>query len=103
MPLLVEHFIEHKEESPYLTLWQFLYMHYAMGDVKDADYDKDMKLPFKSPDNCLVSFVAAYLPSPKWTFPTNPEEFLESEHFKMLDTPLQSSFNSSIWQPPRAC
>jgi hypothetical protein len=63
MPLLVEHFIEHRQENSHLNVWQFLYMHYAMGDVHDADHAKDVKLPFKSHDNCVASTINVYLPS----------------------------------------
>lgn len=100
MPLLVEHFIEHREENSHLTLWQFLYVHYGMGDVHDADYDKDMKLPFKSHDNCVASIINIYLPSQKLVI-TKPTQFIETQHFKTQETFLQSTFLSNIWQPPR--
>lgn len=102
MPLLVEHFIEHKEENKHLTLQQFLYTHYAMGDVKDADYEKDMKLPFKTRDNCLASIINVYLPSQKVVI-TKPVQFTQNQHFKTQETFLQSTFLSNIWQPPRVC
>jgi hypothetical protein len=65
-PLLIEHFMEHREENKDITLWQFLYAHYAGDYVKDADYDKDMKLPFKTHSNCVSSFSNVYLPSAKF-------------------------------------
>ncbi|HET7116778.1 MAG TPA: hypothetical protein VFI29_09820 [Hanamia sp.] len=102
MPLLVEHFIEHREENSHLTLGQFLYMHYAMGDVKDADYAKDMKLPFKTHDNCVASIINVYLPAQKVVI-TKPVLLIENQHFKTQETFLQSAFLSNIWQPPRIC
>lgn len=102
MPLLVEHFIEHRHENKNITLYQFLYMHYAMGDVHDADYAKDMKLPFKTHDNCLASIINFYLPSQKVDI-TKPVQFIENQHFKRQEIFLQSTFLSNIWEPPKIC
>lgn len=102
MPLLVEHFIEHREENSHLTLWQFLYMHYGMGDVKDADYDKDMKLPFKTHDNCVTSIINVFLPAQKVVI-TKLVQFVENKYPKLQQQSLHSTFLSNIWQPPRIC
>ncbi|MGN6530871.1 MAG: hypothetical protein ACTHK0_03860 [Ginsengibacter sp.] len=102
MPLLVEHFIEHREENKHITLWQFLYIHYAMGDVKDADYDKDMKLPFKTHDNCVTAISNVYLPSVKVCL-EKPVQFLQKKRFATKAAFLCTSFPSNIWQPPRIC
>ena len=99
-PLLIEHFIEHREENKDITLWQFLYAHYAMGDVKDSDYDKDMKLPFKTHSNCVSSFSNVYLPSAKVSI-EKPIEFLQEKRFTTKDQFLLPSHLSNIWQPPK--
>jgi hypothetical protein len=102
MPLLVEHFTEHRQENSHLTLWQFLYTHYAKGDVKDADDEKDMKLPFKTHDNCVASFINVYPPSQNVLI-IKPVRFIENQHLKTPEQSLQSIFLSNIWQPPRIC
>lgn len=102
MPLLVEHFIEHREENKNITLYQFLYMHYAMGGVKDADYAKDMKLPFKTHDKCVTAISNVYLPPAKVSI-EKPIQFLQKNSFSTQDQFLQTSFPSNIWQPPRIC
>ena len=102
MPLLVEHFIEHRHENKDITLYQFLYIHYAMGDVKDADYDKDMKLPFKSHDNCVANVVTVYPPVQKISI-IEPVPFSEKHHFYFSETFIPSLFLANIWQPPRFC
>ena len=48
IPLLVTHFIKHKQESPYMTLGSFFRMHYVDPQPFDADYKEDMQLPFKT-------------------------------------------------------
>jgi hypothetical protein len=102
MPLLVEHFIEHRQENSHLNVWQFLYMHYAMGDVHDADHAKDVKLPFKSHDNCVASTINVYLPS-QHVIITKTVQFIEARHFNTQEQFLQSTFLSNIWQPPKIC
>lgn len=101
MPLLVEHFVEHKEENKDLNLWQFLKIHYAFGHVKDADYDKDMKLPFKSHDNCVSSVSNIYISLLEKVSIQKPLQLLEKKNFETKDGFLLSSFLSNIWQPPR--
>jgi hypothetical protein len=102
VPLLVEHFIEHREENKHVTLGQFLYTHYAMGHGKDADHGKDMKLPFKTHDNCVTAISNVYLPSAKVSI-EKPIQFLQKKSFVNKDQFLPTSFLSNIWQPPRAC
>jgi hypothetical protein len=47
MPVLIEHYLEHKGENPKITLVSFIKMHYD-NPVKDADYKTDQQLPFIS-------------------------------------------------------
>lgn len=101
-PLLVGHFVSHKKDSRDITLWQFLYIHYAMDDIRDADYDEDMKLPFKSHENC-VSAISNFYFSPPDSLSILPfKQIVEQGRFPIDDGFLLTSFLSSIWQPPRA-
>ena len=102
MPVLVQHFIEHRQMNSDITFWQFLNMHYATGDVKNADHDKDTELPFKAHDNCVASITNVYLPAQKISI-TKPVQILENKHFKTPEQFLLSTFLSNIWQPPRIC
>lgn len=101
LPILVEHFIEHKEKDTSICFLEFLCMHYAHGDVKDADYDKDMKLPFKSAENSHSS-VSFYLPATfKQDFAIHFKE--GKQKFPLYNSNYSSAYLSSIWQPPRIC
>ena len=71
-----------------------------MGDVRDADYDKDMKLPFKSHDNCVAG-NAVYIASSEKISIQKPVQFLEKKKFETEDHFLPTSFLANIWQPPR--
>ncbi len=78
-------------------------MHYAQGDVKDADYEKDMKLPFKTHFNINYATFTAYLPTQTLTFPVL-SPFIEAKIVNGYQlTFLTSSYLSAIWQPPKFC
>ena len=47
VPVLLNHFLEHRQRDHNIGLSQFMSMHYWGNDIKDNDTDRDMKLPFK--------------------------------------------------------
>lgn len=102
LPMLVSHFLEHKEEDNSMSLLKFLHIHYSQHHIVDDDYDKDMQLPFKdcsTPIFFTLSTlskkfqIALHLPAPesKNLFSVKEDAFLSAE------------FPDNIWQPPRAC
>lgn len=103
LPVLIEHFIEHKEKDTKLSVFKFLTSHYAQEDDHDGDEEREMDLPFKSHDGCLNSVVIAFMPNNidgliiKPSFIETKTCFIYSEQF------LSSSHLSSIWQPPKSC
>jgi hypothetical protein len=103
LPLLIEHYEEHKEENKGLTFLGFLEMHYAQNTPQDGDYDKDMKLPFKSTTTsnlASISFCAA-LPQYK----QNPILYYrnDKQQFPDFSFTYSSAYLSTIWQPPKSC
>ncbi|MCC8407944.1 hypothetical protein LJ707_03320 [Mucilaginibacter sp. UR6-1] len=50
LPILFEHFAEHKQRDKSVSLMEFLSMHYWGDDLNDNDNDRDMQLPFKKLD-----------------------------------------------------
>lgn len=103
LPVLIEHFIEHKQKNTDLSLLEFLDMHYAHGDVKDADYDKDMKLPFKSYDGCISISTIAFIPNTFEYLDAKPVFTECKSYFFFTEKFLEASYLSSIWQPPKSC
>jgi hypothetical protein len=63
VPLLVKHFIRHKEENSSITIAAFIKMHYIDEQPFDADYAQDMELPFKKAD-CHCIILPTVLPDP---------------------------------------
>ncbi|WP_370576674.1 hypothetical protein [Myroides sp. WP-1] len=99
-PLLVEHYVEHKGLNPDLTIWGFLQIHYDNNHKEDGD-PTDEKLPFVS--HAPIMHIVA----------TTPPTMLKIERIKISthntkverfhDAVFESSFLSSIWQPPKYC
>ncbi len=104
LPVLVEHYKEHKLQNPTITFWGFLNLHYNNGNKMDDDYDKDMKLPFKTVSDIASSFVSSVPPS---TFSVAPQPDLEytiiKQKYSYSSNLLLPMFSASIWQPPKYC
>jgi hypothetical protein len=101
LPILIQHFIEHKHENSSITFLGFLEMHYAHGNIQDADYDKDMKLPFKTIVNSSIESTVFCSPIPVFT--PNSVVYFTSNHqqYFYYSFTYSSAFLNSIWQPPR--
>lgn len=100
IPELVEHYFEHKELNPDMTLTAFLKTHYD-HPVKDGDYGKDQKLPFiihSAPLSLVFTINQGF------SFETGPYHFssLECHKIPSKDEDLcYKGFLNSVWEPPR--
>lgn len=103
LPMLVEHYIEHKEKNKNLSVLDFLIMHYSQNNVKDADYDKDMKLPFKTPNTLLssVEIAPVLFASNNLLLKSIPSDSKQFSFYS--EKHLSSAYLASIWQPPKSC
>ncbi|HLZ88184.1 MAG TPA: hypothetical protein VKQ52_13110 [Puia sp.] len=101
LPLLVRHYIKHKHENPNLTLLGFLKLHYSDKTVFDADYQQDMKLPFKTQENTSLFSAVNDIPRPLIITVESP--LSASADYILLDARVDiSAFPHSVFQPPRA-
>ena len=96
LPILLEHFSEHKQKVNDITFWDFLVMHYKSNVSHDAD---DNQLPFKDPGH---SFTAPTLAVPthkmilkEIVFSTKPN------HTSTYSETFIASHLSDIFQPPK--
>ena len=101
LPLLIEHYVEHKEANKDLGLFGFLQLHYFNGDVHDSDYDKDMKLPFKSHDTCVSYNLSSFVPSDEHSDSLKIISIVIDKSIAYQEPAWSASFKSSIWQPPK--
>jgi hypothetical protein len=95
LPLLIEHFVEHKKESG-ISLMAFLVEHYS-SEHNDADRTEDEKLPFKAIVEPCVGF--AIVPNS-----VKPELISEGEipvQNILHDSYILQQHLSSIFHPPR--
>lgn len=98
-PLLVIHFLEHKDLNTSFSYKDFLLVHYFAEQVRDADYDRDMQLPFKSHSDKIFWVSPALIPERSVTqinfqiIKKEPKPFL----------PILESLitQSTLWHPPR--
>lgn len=104
IPLLAEHFNEHKSLNEGTTFWSFLMMHYTNNDVKYADNDQDMRLPFKSHEGSVHSIVLTFIHNPISQAIVKPIVALNLKEYKPReDIFFNSTYHSNIWQPPKYC
>ncbi len=99
VPVLVAHYLEHKSETPNLTLAEFFSSHYSSSNTKDEDYARDSQLPFKTAEH-LSSSITVFL--------SHFDFMLPVPHLNNnIDLPFyRASFVSfqllsNIWQPPK--
>lgn len=99
MPLLVQHFMQHKKLHPETTVYSFIKMHYLDKTVIDADYAQDMQLPFKTIELHAFS-LQLYLPP---AFLKLKPNFAMHCKQKIPYTSISLPFSSahSIFQPPK--
>ena len=103
LPVVFQHYNEHKQEDKSISVLRFLAIHYLHGSPKDKDYDRDMQLPFKTSGDCVSSIAIAFV-SLIVPFTINkPVEITEKKNYIVLDQYILSSYLASIWQPPKFC
>lgn len=98
--LLVEHYYEHND-SKKLSVLSFLEMHYLNGNVKDKDFEKDQKLPFKNFQDNHPNVVLS-LPETTNFFNFIVYSFSEQKPFCFENQVNTLNFLNSIWQPPKS-
>ncbi len=106
-PMLVEHYFEHKEKNPEVTVLQFLEIHYAGNHLEnhphDEDYKEDQKLPFIIHNDLLtVSFI---LSKPIFLEPDALKTYNSSRKKIAVrdEVFIPAIYLSGIWQPPKFC
>ena len=102
LPLLAEHFREHKKWDQKISIVEFLYIHYFKDDNKYGDQARDKQMPFKTSHYSPGVLSVVILSSPDFTIVSRA--VFEQNHDQRLrdSSPYCSQYLSSIWQPPKA-
>lgn len=103
LPAVFAHFADHRKGNKDISFLQFLNMHYMHGSPKDKDYSEDMKLPFKTADNCAATVSPVVIPRLVHIFGTHVIHIPEKEVHIPQDELIPSSYLSRVWQPPKSC
>lgn len=103
LPILIEHYLEHKQEDKNLSFLDYLAIHYAHGNPHDADYEKDMKLPFKSINNSNLVSITFCNPILQFKGVLIVNYCENKKQFSDYSFTYSSAFLSAIWQPPKFC
>lgn len=100
LPVLVQHYQEHTAMYKGMSFISFLKLHYFNGDPKDADYHRDMQLPFKSAESHInISVFIPFIQS----FELNKTFYSIKQSFIPQNNDFYSSSHlDNIWQPPKA-
>jgi hypothetical protein len=103
LPVVFQHFAEHRAENKNIKFLEFLDMHYMHGSPKDADYERDMQLPFKKacPDCVSCIAAAAFVPLTVHYYIEKPIRITKQKNYIIQDQLLISSYLANIWQPPK--
>jgi len=102
LPILFEHFSEHKTENKNITFLQFLKIHYQGNHAPDSDDSQDKKLPFKSQGNSFSTQIFAVLPAfSEIEIPMFSDNKKSKAIYKNQSIPTLQL--ESIWQPPKSC
>ncbi len=101
MPILVQHYLEHKAENNKLSVEGFLKMHYASKQALNESHNKGGKLPFKT-CTCHIAILMIHSQVPIFFNFIRPTYFTQ----KSIATPsncmaYNSSYLNHIWQPPK--
>ncbi len=100
IPVLFEHFKEHRQQEPGISFWSFIQLHYLAPIVKDNDFQKDQQLPFRDADCCIMTTTSACECHHIALEIDKPAEVIKEFHlFDEVNKPQFVSFD--IFQPPR--
>ena len=100
LPIFISHFIEHRQESPDITLINFITLHYFSGNVRDADYARDEQLPFRDNSQCLIGSIATIVPSAA-VISYSSDVLCQITFAPKTQEGKPSRYQTDIWQPPR--
>lgn len=101
IPKLFEHYSEHRAADKTISFTEFLGMHYIQTHHHDSDDEKDSNLPFKSHNHCAIVSTSFFHDLETQSITIKPTEIQIANNLPSLEEYTYSSFQVSIWQPPK--
>lgn len=104
IPVLIEHYLEHKNHTKNITFSSYLNMHYSQQNDNDGDENKDMKLPFKSHSSAVFSLnFIPLITTQNIEFRTLEACNNRTAVANFYTFIVHVSYLKAIWQPPKIC
>lgn len=99
LPVLIDHFIAHKNTSPEMSFWAFLKLHYEDPQHHNEDHRNHSRLPYGTHHHENVQLQLWIIQSPinELSFDLAPANVFLNDYRSQIST----SYSDSIWQPPR--
>jgi hypothetical protein len=99
IPVLLEHYEEHKLENATLSFFQFLRIHYVDEVVVDDDYERDQELPLRCNESQLVLLILPFEGITQFSVLEVPFVLL---CFRPVDDAVEhAGWDIDIWHPPK--
>lgn len=101
LPLLFEHYYEHKTADERVTFLSYLVDHYNSIPHTDNDEEQDNRLPFKSAEPKVLLTGLAVPPNNVFLIKDLATTDLKRPSI-YNDDDIPHAFTGSIWQPPKS-
>jgi hypothetical protein len=101
--MLVKHFYETNKTGKQVDFLGFLVMHYVTDDLNDKDNDRDEQLPFKSPENYVLTSTSLYTPLQFVPSSLATQKVIanKADLFALKDWFIVKDFKILVWHPPQ--
>ncbi|RYZ30384.1 MAG: hypothetical protein EOO10_02995 [Chitinophagaceae bacterium] len=100
IPVLIQHYREHRQLDDTVDLLEFLSMHYWGTDRNDDDDDRDRQLPFKEFSSHLQ--LNLYVPTQKQVVVATTVRYRPVRYPVLQNNLLTKPSLSSLFRPPKA-
>lgn len=100
LPLLIEHYFEHKAENQNITFIQFIKLHYSENQHYEQHH-KEKQLPFKAISQANFNAIAIHKTNFIETVSSNRISNPILKHTVHYSSKYISYYKATIWQPPR--
>jgi hypothetical protein len=101
VPVIFEHYHEHSLADKNLSFIAFLVMHYSANDPEDGDYQRDMKLPFKTSNHIVRAVIPLMVPEAFNQLQLPAFRRNQPLYLVRNDNLVPSRSVATIFQPPR--
>lgn len=101
VPELLEHYKNHRLETPDITFFEFLHLHYGDSQHAQRDAGHHQKLPFSKPNQHHVAIGVQAVQIPANVIASNGFAFLRKIEVVLYFENEITTLSTGVWQPPK--